>query len=223
MPFIKPPDADAAPEAVAEFDEKIAARQALREQDENKEKEAKASETFEKNFTKARFVPRLEKFTTIAKEASTVSSITDVAKKFPSIHDRFQPYLGRQNLEGVELGGNVVIYEADLEFLSALPNAVEDSRQGFSNDVLEQVKQRLQQGLISVLDGTPLCVIVIAHVGTPPPDVPPEEGDAPEGESEGIGDLSSQLEVTKKNDQAHLTAVQSRMYKLVSLERLLTR
>jgi len=221
MPFIKPPDADAAPEAVAEFDEKIAARQALREQDENKEKEAKASETFEKNFTKARFVPRLEKFTTIAKEASTVSSITDVAKKFPSIHDRFQPYLGRQNLEGVELGGNVVIYEADLEFLSALPNAVEDSRQGFSNDVLEQVKQRLQQGLISVLDGTPLCVIVIAHVGTPPPDVPPEEGDAPEGESEGIGDLSSQLEVTKKNDQAHLTAVQSRMDKLVSLERLL--
>merc|ERR1719356_1798320 len=101
------------------------------------------------------------------------SVIKDVATRFPTIHDWVRPYVGRQNAEGLEMGGSVVIYEADLGFLSDLltgeqASSIDELRVSLPGEALEQVKQKLQ-GLVSVLDANPLAVLVVAHVGTPAP------------------------------------------------------
>jgi hypothetical protein len=244
LPFILPPSADADTEADAAFNEQLAARRTSRfeQSDEIREKETKANESFLKTFAKMRFGPAIERFSDVANEASLVASLCRLPARFPSVRDRLRPYLSRQNSESVEMSGNVVIYEANLEFLASLRSdkvlTPQEQASLLSPEAVEQVKQRLS-GLSSVLEMNPLAILVVAHVGMPAPDPFPEpsaeagdvqapasdelaaEGEAEDAEALRLRKTEEAVRKIREQDAEHLNAVQTRMSSLFSLEALL--
>eukprot|EP00928_Gymnodinium_smaydae_P097636 TRINITY_DN889_c1_g1_i1.p1 TRINITY_DN889_c1_g1~~TRINITY_DN889_c1_g1_i1.p1 ORF type:complete len:1560 (-),score=453.98 TRINITY_DN889_c1_g1_i1:54-4733(-) len=233
-PFITPPHVDVTSgELVDEYEERIAARRRDREADELKEKEAKAAEHFPKIFAKHRFGPGIERFAAMAREATMVSSVRKAASASSTARERLAPYVSRQNSEGIEMSGNVVIYEADLGFLAPMmlggngaQARIEELQALPPPEALELAKTRLA-GLQSILEANPLAVLVVAHVGQPLPDVKTEgESDAPKADEED-GGLEGDEEVDRRvaeiraRDKKWLDGVTKRMNGLISLEPLL--
>eukprot|EP00929_Paragymnodinium_shiwhaense_P112629 TRINITY_DN80899_c0_g1_i1.p1 TRINITY_DN80899_c0_g1~~TRINITY_DN80899_c0_g1_i1.p1 ORF type:complete len:1469 (+),score=408.18 TRINITY_DN80899_c0_g1_i1:148-4554(+) len=230
LKFICPPAEGSSAEEDAKFSEAIEARRALKSQEETQEKEQKASESFLKIFAKNRFNPVLDRFDEMAKEATLVAAIHERAARLPTVFDRLLPYAKRQTLENSEMGGCVVVYEADLSFLVPMLLVeganLEDLRASLPQDVLEQVKTKLQ-GLTAVLEAGPLAVLVVAHIGTPPPDFeeePKEDGpaeDATVAAEEAVSPEEGMLKAAQREDAKKLQAVQARMQNLLSLAPLL--
>jgi len=193
VPFILPPAEDAAPEVIEEYDKQIQERDAKRGEE---EKEAEAKTTFVEAFTQEHFGPRVADFEAVAHDTSALTTITQVSPK--SLFQRFSPYIGRNNSDSVEINANVLLCEVDLEFLSAFvhtPPAEEGQppprpELNLTAEAEELVKQRML-GMPSLLENSPLAVIVVAQVGRPAPDVPlqPRES-AVTVEGEGAEDLN---------------------------------
>jgi len=224
-PFIPPPPDNATPEEEAAYQEKLEQRQANRGEEE-RENEWRAK-FLEKVGTDC-FGPHLDKFERLADGASVLSRLRSTASL--SLRERFQTYLDRQSVESIEMGGTVVVYELDLGFLvprlaaaAALPNgaaeaAVQNVLTLEDGDDREFAKQRLQ-GVLALLESSPLAVLVVAHLGRPSPDAEqPPQVEAGDG-AEVLENASGEEADAGSNLMLH--GVAKRMRSLPSLEQLL--
>lgn len=173
MPFLPPPAKDALPEVLEEYDKQLQDRDAKRG---DEEKEAEAKTKFMEAFGNEHFGPRMANFDSVAHETSLLTALHQNSCK--TLFQRFGPYVGRHNSESVDINANVIVYEVDLEFLSAFvhtPAAEEGSLNppkpelNLTAEAEELVRQRMQ-GLPAILEASPLAIIVVAHVGRPSPD-----------------------------------------------------
>ncbi|CAE7348991.1 Smok, partial [Symbiodinium natans] len=97
LPFLTPPDDDAAPEVVEEYNQKLEERKAKLAPE---EKEAEVREIFCRGFIKNKFGPACERFEVVAKEATVTARISRAGGL--SLADRLRPYLGQTSAEAPE-------------------------------------------------------------------------------------------------------------------------
>eukprot|EP00913_Durusdinium_trenchii_P036059 g33741.t1 len=162
LPFLPPPDENASPEEVEEYNLKLEERKSKMAPE---EKEAEVRDIFCRGFMRNKFGPACDRFDAVAKESTLTSRMIQAGRL--SLGDRLRPYLGRLLLEAVELASNVVLYELDLGFLERPQLLLQGSD-------LELLKQRLR-GVVSVLESVPLAVLVMTHLGEPMPEKPKVE------------------------------------------------
>ncbi|CAK0871928.1 unnamed protein product, partial [Prorocentrum cordatum] len=172
-PFVAPPGEDAPAEVLEEYNQLMEKRQEMKAArralgDDGKEEEMK--ERFVESFSAAKFGEKVAEFSAVARETTLLTKIAATAPA--SLRERMQPYVDRQNADGVEMGGCVVLYELDLGFLLApappaeAPQEAGQPQMALTGDALELAKQRLQ-GVASVMESGPLALLVTAHVGEP--------------------------------------------------------
>lgn len=97
LPFLTPPDDDAAPDEVEEYNQKLEDRKAKLAPE---EKEAEVREIFCRGFMKNKFGPACSRFEVIAKEATVTARISQAGGL--TLADRLRPYLGQAAAEAPE-------------------------------------------------------------------------------------------------------------------------
>lgn len=194
LPFLPPPDENASPEEVEEYNLKLEERKSKMAPE---EKEAEVRDIFCRGFMRNKFGPACDRFDAVAKESTLTSRMIQAGRL--SLGDRLRPYLGRLLLEAVELASNVVLYELDLGFLvPPVQDGEERPQLLLQGSDLELLKQRLR-GVVSVLESVPLAVLVMTHLGEPMPEKPKVEDE----------------------EMTELQQVQARMSTLATMEPLL--
>lgn len=173
LPFLPPPEDDASPEELEEYNLKLEERKAKLAAE---EKEAEVREIFCRGFARNKFGPACGRFGAVAKEATLTTRMAKAGSI--ALGDRLRPYLGRLSSEAIEMASNVVLYELDLGFLT--PPVVADGEERPSlilqGSDLELLKKSLR-GVVSVLESVPLAVLVMVHLGEPTP-AKPQDPDA---------------------------------------------
>lgn len=235
-PFLPPLNDDASPEEETAQNEKVEERNATRGED-DKESEWREQVLFQVG--NEGFGPRIDQFSRVAAEATILSRLR-MSAAVP-LRERFQKYLDRQSVESVEMGGSVVIYEVDLGFMGPRVNACLAGLRGATSDAEKEAsetslrnllaledgddrefaKQRLQ-GVLSLLESSPLAILVIAHLGRPMPDA--EEEQAPHVDS--AVEEADEIPVAQTPEDNHvrdpvLARICRRMRGLPSMEPLL--
>jgi 3-phosphoglycerate kinase len=174
IPFLLPPAEDAPQEILDEYERQ---RQERDEKRGEKEKEEEATNIFSEAFANEQFGPQVAKFEQSAHQTRALTDMHNVASK--TMLQRFGPYIGRCNSESVDINANVILYQVDLEFLSAFvhtPPAEDGSLNpprpefNLTAEAEELVRQRMA-GIPPLLEVSPLAVIVVAHVGRATPEV----------------------------------------------------
>jgi len=207
-PCLAPLDTQAGTEEHQELTEK---RQAVRGEaeveasiwDGENSGKGKLEETFS-NFVTGK---RIANFSSLASEARVAARL----EKPRSLRDRIQPYVDRVGTDSVELSGLVVVYEVDVGFLEDQVSAAPGDSGPIQLDItggLDEVARSRLQGLASVMETSPLAVLIMAHLG----ELEPDADGAPEpAEGEDAPTITD----------PEVLAVTTRMRKLPSLEPLM--